>query len=84
MKLGLRDLRTANSALIAAIEWERSLAEANAHIPVERKKCEQRVEKYRKLRMKIFASLNLTPKEDLFNGAKSVTLDELRESQEGK
>ncbi len=80
MKLGFRDLKTLNAALIAAIEWEASLAEANAHIPVERKKCEARVTRYKKLRMKVCTKLNLKHVDPLA-GAKLVTLDELRDSE---
>jgi hypothetical protein len=76
MKFGKRDLQTINGALIRAIEWEESLAEANAHIPEERKKCERKVEEFRKLRMRLFAALNLKAEPTL--NVKTVTLDELR------
>lgn len=62
MKFGRRDLKAMNGALIRAIDWETSSADANRHIPDEHRKSLRTAEKYRKLRTKVFTALKETLK----------------------
>ncbi len=42
-------------------DWEESLAEANQHIPVERRKCLRAVERFKKLRVRVLEVLRGSP-----------------------
>ncbi len=67
-------LNTLRNALYAAIQWEVSLADCWGNGTPERKKCQAKAAKYRKLRDKMFPA----NKEDgTFPNTKTITVQEL-------